>query len=194
MSTAFSVPGAVRGDGSVLDRAPGRAALAAIAATTLLSVLIALAQTGYGTLMSDLGLDGGTAYGAAAVLGVFDAVFVAVGCGVAVWLCGAALRVPDNRLSAVLALTSGALLAATVLEAAAVLVELLATGHAPTLLALSPARWTGVPALGGLSFSNLLMFTALWLGLVRGLRWPGGKAAVPVVLLLAVAAVAFSLS
>lgn len=176
------------------ERAPGRTALAAIGATTLLSVVIALLQTRYGTLMSDLGLDGSTAYVAAALLGVFDAVFVAVGCGIFVWLCGAGLRVPDNRLVAVLSVTSGALLAATGLEAVVLVGELLATGEAPTVLAISPARWTGVPALGGLSLSNVLMFTGMWLGLVRGLRWTGGRAVVPIAVLLAVAVGAFSLS
>lgn len=187
-------PRAVRDDGSLLERAPGRTALLAVGVTTLLSVVIALVQTRYGTLMSDLGLEGSSAQVTAALLGVFDAVFVAVGCGIAAWLCGAALRVPDNRLSAVLAVTSCALLAATGLEAAAVFAELLATGDAPTLLAVSPARWTGVPALGGVSVSNLLMFAGVWLGLVRGLRWPGGRAVVPVALLLVVALGAFSLS
>lgn len=38
------------------------------------------------------------------------------------------------------------------------------------------------------------MFAGVWLGLVRGLRWPGGRAVVPVALLLVVALGAFSLS
>ncbi|MFJ1731187.1 hypothetical protein [Streptomyces sp. NPDC088254] len=195
MSASFSASGAVRGDGPGPGRAAGRTALVAAGVTTVLSVVIALTQTRYGTLMSDLGLGGGAAaYATAAVLGLLDAVFVTLGCGVAVWLCGACLRVPENRLSAVLAVTSCALLAATGAEAAAVFVELLATGDAPTVLAISPARWTDVPALGGLSLSNLLMTAGVWLGLVRTLHWPGGKATVPVVLLLVVSLGAFSLS
>ncbi|MFK0257574.1 hypothetical protein [Streptomyces sp. NPDC090445] len=194
MSTYTSDPLAARRDGPLLERAPGRTALAAAVATTLLSVVIALLQTRYGTLMSDVGLDGSAAHAAAVLLGVFDALFVTLACGIAAWLCGAALRVPENRLSAVLAVTSCALLAATALEAVALGLELLVTGDAPTVLALSPARWTGVPALGGLSLSNVLLFAGTWLGLVRGLRWPGGKAAVPIALLLVVALGAFSLS
>ncbi|MFI6049737.1 hypothetical protein ACIBCO_06515 [Streptomyces violascens] len=154
----------------------------------------ALAQSRYGSLTTDLGLDGTAGLVTAVLLGIFDALFVSIGCGLVAWLCGAALKVPDNRLSAVFAVTSRALLAATVLEAVAVLVELVATGDAPTLLAISPARWTGMPALGGVSASNLLMFAVVWLGLVRGLGWRAGRAAVPVAVLMAVAVGAFSLS
>ncbi|WP_455354540.1 hypothetical protein [Streptomyces sp. SYSU K217416] len=172
---------------------PRWTASVAITAVCVLSVTVAVLQTRHGTLLSDIGLTGDSAPVFAAVLGMFDALFVTLGCALVVWLCGAARRVPDRRWSGVLAVTSCALLGAIAIEMAAVAVELTLTGAAPTVLATSPARWTGMQALGALSVSNVLLYAGLVTGLVRGRRWPWATAVLPVLVLAAVAALASAL-
>lgn len=167
---------------------PVRRPLACLASVCLLYAGTAVLQTVYGTLLSDVGLTGGTAPVAAALLGVFDILVVAALCLLIVWSWGKALRVSGPLGSAALAAVSAALLCSALAEAGSLLAELAVTGDAPVVLATSPARWTGVPALGFLSLSNAVLYAVLTVSLLRDGRWGAARTVAPVLTIAALAA------
>ncbi|MEU0910783.1 hypothetical protein [Streptomyces althioticus] len=173
--------------GPARTRPMGRS-LACLAAVCLLYAGTAVLQTVYGTLMSDVGLTGGTAPVAAVLLGAFDILVVTVLCLLIVWSWGKALRVSGPMGPAALAAVSAALLCSALAEAGSLLVELAVTGDAPVVLATSPARWTGVPALGFLSLSNAVLYAVLTASLLRDGRWGAARAVAPVLTIAVLAA------
>ncbi len=167
---------------------PVRRSMAYLAAVCLLYAGAAVLQTVHGPLLSDVGLTGGTASVAAALLGAFDIVVVTAVSFLIVWSWGKVLRVPGPLGRGTLAAVSVALLCSAVAESGAVVVELALTGEAPVVPATSPARWTDVPALGCLSLTNTVLYAVLSAVLRRERGWTAAKIAAPVLTIAALAA------
>jgi hypothetical protein len=178
-TTAASAPGTRWSEAGLAVR--GGLAVAAA------SVAVALLQSVWGTLLDGFGLHGWRIGVVAVLLGLLDAMILVGVLLLLVWGVGRLTRAPHDPGARTFIVVVVALLAAALVELAACVAELGATGQISERLVSDPAHWVGPDMLGALSLSNLAVYAVAAGGTVRVLGWSAIRAAVLVLVLAALA-------